>query len=272
MAQDFIGLAVTAVALFAAWKYKDQLVESINGMISGLNSIIPAAPGGGGGAVGGSATGQNIYPVISDLSGQGEVTLRGGGTSNRDNQSFPCDKCAREATWIFTPGSGGDWSIKLGSHGDEGGPEILIEMGNIDTDGGGGSWRCEGPHMDYADVSGGSGSLPAVGGSAQIGVKGISWPTGGNTIHHEIWLDPSGSGSNWSQVATFDGGSSCGNQIQCPVPGSCQDTLRLDNVNGHQFISRSLMEISAGAPATTAYAKKKRAFSARTNKLKRIRR
>ena len=211
----------------------------------------PAAPSGGGGGGGpSSVTGTNIYRVVGNIQSGGEVTLRGGGTSNRDNIGYPCNKCARESTWIFRPGSGGDWSLKLGSHGDEGGKETLIELGNIDTNGGGGEWRCEGPHMTYNNVTGGSGKAPAIGGRARVGAKAVTWPLGGNRIHHEIYMDMTGAGNNWQKIAQFDGAATGCNAITCPVPGGkCQDTLRLDNVKGHQFISRSVVEIVPGAGA-----------------------
>ena len=215
----------------------------------------PSGPSGGGPS---AATGTSVYKVVGSIASGGGVTLRGGGTSNRDNLGYPCNKCAREATWIFKPGTGGDYSLKLGSHGDEGGKETLIELGNIKTDSGGGEWQCEGPHMTYNGVSGGSGSGPAIGGKPKVGLKAVSWPTGATSVHHEIWYDETGSGGNWKKVAEFTGSASGCNAITCPVPGSkCQDTLRLDNVNGHQFMSRSIVEIvpgsaSGGAGKTTA--------------------
>lgn len=49
-------------------------------------------------------------------------------------------------------------------------------------------------------------------------------------------------------VAQFQGASSC-NPLSCPIPSgegcaSCQDTLRIDGPDGHQFISRSIVEIT----------------------------
>lgn len=221
-------------------------------------------PAGGGGSA--AATGTSIYKVVGPIAGKSEVTLRGGGTSNRDNVGFPCSKCARETTWIFKPGSGGDYSVKLGSHGSEGDPTTLIELGNIGTDSGGGKWQCEGPHMNYNDVNGGSGSGPAIGGKPRVGIKGISWPAGANAVHHEIWYDETGSGNNWKKIAEFTGQASGCNPITCPVPGaSCQDTLRLDNVQGHQFIARSCVEIvpnaRAGGPALAMRATTRRAYA-----------
>lgn len=206
----------------------------------------PAPSGGGGGS---TATGKTIYQAIGNIMTAGSgVTIRGGGSSFRDNIGYPCNKCAREATWIFKPGTGGDWSPKLGSHGDEGGKETLIELGNISINGTGGDWRCEGPHMTYNDVSGGSGSAPKIGGLARVGIKAVTWPLGGNRIHHELWWDQTGSGNNWKKFAEFNGAATGCNAITCPVPGSkCQDTMRLDNPSGHQFIARSMVEIRPGA-------------------------
>ena len=220
--------------------------------IRGGTKTVPAppAPTGGGGGGPSASTGTSIYKVVGSIASGGGVTLRGGGTSNRDNLGYPCNKCARESTWIFKPGTGGDYSLKLGSHGDEGGKETLIELGNIGTNSGGGEWKCEGPHMTYKGVSGGSGSGPAIGGKPRVGLKGISWPTGANAVHHEVWYDETGAGNSWKKVAEFTGSATGCNAITCPVPGSkCQDTLRLDNVQGHQFISRSIVEIVPGAGA-----------------------
>lgn len=194
-----------------------------------------------GAAVGDTVTGPNVYQVVSDLSGQGEVTIRGGGNSYRDNQSFDCSKCAREATWIFNPGGGEDASIKMGSHGDEGQGTSLIQYS---TDGQ--KWRCEGPHMTYSDLSG-EGSVPL--GSSVVGVKGVSWNVSGGTNHHEIWLNESGDGQSWTLVAMYEGGADGCTEMACPVPddgAGCQDTLRLDSPSGHEFISRTLHEITPG--------------------------
>ena len=170
---------------------------------------------------------------------------------------FDCSICNREATWTFVPGSGGDWSVKLGSHGGGSDNGSLIELGNVDVDGGGGNWRCEGPHMTYADVSGGTGSAPGIGGSQQVSVKAVTWSTGADTVHHEVWLDPSGSGTNWGEgpIATFDGSAEGCNAITCPVPSGeddahCQDTLRIDENSGHEFISHSFYEIVPEQRAT----------------------
>lgn len=77
--------------------------------------------------------------------------------------------------------------------------------------------------------------------TSEIGIKGISWNTGGVTEHHEIWVNSEGSaGNTWQLVATFDGQSAC-NPLSCPVPS--QDTLRIDGPDGHKFNSRSIVEI-----------------------------
>ena len=215
---------------------------------SGGGQQPPPSGGGGGGS---TATGTSIYQVVGEIAATGDTRISGESSSHRDNQGFDCSKCSREATWIFTPGSGGDWSIKMGSHGGGSDNGSLIELGNVDTDGGGGEWRCEGPHNSYGDVSGGSGSAPALGGKAKVGLKGITWSTGAETVHHEVWYDESGSGSNWAKVSTFDGSAGSCNAITCPVPSGtddahCQDTLRIDNNSGHEFISRSIVEIVPG--------------------------
>jgi hypothetical protein len=84
------------------------------------------------GFVGATAThvdGPNIYVVeatLPDDSNQNKAGSGGGtegcsntnaGDSYRDNQGFDCNECNREATWILTPSDSGDWSVKLGSHG-----------------------------------------------------------------------------------------------------------------------------------------------------------
>ena len=189
--------------------------------------------------------------MVGEIAATGDTRISGESSSHRDNQGFDCSKCNREATWIFTPGNGGDWSIKMGSHGEGSDSGSLIELGNVDTDGGGGEWRCEGPHNSYGDVSGGSGSGPALGGKAKVGLKGITWSTGAETVHHEVWYDESGGGSNWVKVSEFDVSAGSCNAIKCPVPSGtddahCQDTLRIDNNSGHEFIIRSLVEIVPG--------------------------
>ena len=172
------------------------------------------------------------------------------GSSWRDNVPFDCCICNRETTWILTPSDSGDWSVKLGSHGSNNDNGSLIEMGQICVDSGGGTWRCEGPHepQNYQDVSGGSASAPALAGMGKIGIKGISWPTGENQIHHEIWIDTTGSGTSWDQIGTFDGSPEGCNATGCPVPSgtggaSCQDTLRFDNGTVPGWESRRFDEI-----------------------------
>lgn len=202
-------------------------------------------PSGGGGS---NATGKTIYQVVSNIPAPPNVTIRGGGNSYRDNISYPCNKCAREATWIFRPGTAGDWSPKLGSHGDTGGKETLIELANIQMNGTGGDWQCEGPHMNYNKLSGGTGSAPRLAGKARVGIKAVTWPLPGNQVHHELWYDETGSGNNWQKFAEFSGAATGCTAITCPVPGNkCQDTMRLDNPSGHQFIARSMVEIKPGS-------------------------
>ena len=50
-----------------------------------------------------------VYPVVADTPRSGDFGYSDAndGTSFRDNVSFPCDKCNRETTWIFKPGTGG---------------------------------------------------------------------------------------------------------------------------------------------------------------------
>lgn len=56
MSQKYIDLAITAVALYAAWKYRDDIVAAINSAVGGLN----VAPGGG--APGATVQGDTPYP------------------------------------------------------------------------------------------------------------------------------------------------------------------------------------------------------------------
>jgi hypothetical protein len=142
-----------------------------------------------------------------------------------------------------------DVTVKMGSHGSASDETALISFGGIPYSGGGGSWKSEGPHGTDAGVSGspneGSVTLTT---TTKMGIKGISWNVSGATNHHEIWVNADGTGAEWEMVAQFQGESSC-NPLSCPVPSgengaSCQDTLRIDNPNGHQFISRSIVEIT----------------------------
>jgi hypothetical protein len=63
------------------------------------------------GAIVGETTvqGPNIYPIVGDIprSGNFGTSVADDGTSFRDNVSFPCNKCNRETTWFFIPGTGG---------------------------------------------------------------------------------------------------------------------------------------------------------------------
>jgi hypothetical protein len=164
-----------------------------------------------------------VYTVVSPAAiedGTG-LSVALGGTSFRDNQVFECSNCAREATWFFIPGTEGDMSIKMGSHGGSGDETALISLGNIPLPVGGGEWRCEGPHGNDQDLSGGSGSL-GLGGTQKIGLKGISWNVGGSTEHHEIWYNADGTGNTWTKMAEFEEASNC-NALACPVPEGTDD-------------------------------------------------
>jgi hypothetical protein len=93
-------------------------------------------------AIGATVPGPNVYPVVGDIPRSGEfgLSIANDGTSFRDNVSFPCDKCARESTWFFVPGSS-DWTVKMGSHGGGNDNGSLISFAAD-----GQRWRCEGPH------------------------------------------------------------------------------------------------------------------------------
>lgn len=243
-----------------------QMINQLGQMVGATDC--PAAPStgtGGGGTTtpppttgGGTVTGGHIYPVVGPIAPTENTRINqagsgtAGGNSERDNLGFDPSKCNRETTWIFKPGTGGDWSIKTGSHG---GSDIsLIEYSQVEIDGGGGAqWRCEGPEESYGSISGGSGEGqgPNIGGKAQVGLKSAVWSTGPNTVHQEVWYNENGDGNTWACVASYDGGAGSCNPITCPVPCSasnskCQDTLRIDNNSGHQFISSNIVEISPG--------------------------
>jgi len=219
-------------------------------------------PSRGGGS---AATGRNVYKVVGPIAPTSSTRINTAAdgdpaVSHRDNQGFACNKCNRETTWIFKPGSAGDWSIKMGSHGGGSDNASLIEFCQWHWDGsaksGGAGWRCEGPHNKYGKFRGGSGSAPNMMGKSKAGLKGISWPLGPNNMHHEIWYDPTGSGSNWGSgpIAIFDGSPSDCNPISCPVPDGednahCQDTFRIDEDGTHQFLSSSTVEIAPGQRA-----------------------
>ena len=248
-----------------------NIVNQIGQMVGASCAAAPPPTTGGGGTptgTGGTSTGTNIYPVVGPIADTGDTRISSagsgsGGSSERDNRGFDCSKCSRETTWIFVPGNGGDWSVKMGSHGRTGGSDddSIGAQWEQDFGSNGGGWRCEGPYGKFSDMSG-SGSGANISGSGQVGLKGISWSTGGNTMHHEVWFNETGDGQSWTQIATFDGTSPCGNPFKCPVPASgggahCQDTLRIDDNNGSKFISSSIVEISPGGTPTTAYTKAK---------------
>ena len=207
--------------------------------------------------------GPNVYPVVADTPRSGDFGYSDAndGTSFRDNVSFPCDKCNRETTWIFKPGTGGgggstgeDVTVKMGSHGSESDQTALIAFGAIPYSGGGGTWKSEGPHGNDGSVSGdvNEGSVDLTG-DQPMGIKGISWnidPAG--TQHHEIWINPAGTlEGTWTLAAQFTGTSDT-NPLTCPIPpdggGNCQDTLRLDGATptGYEFIERYQVEINQG--------------------------
>ena len=231
-----IVLIIVGIAALYLWK------KYGSGMAAPAAEEPPPADGNGDGA----ATGESVYQVVGPISPtDGTRVSEASNNSQRDNQGYDCSICNREATWIFNSGGGDDVSIKMGSHGDEGDETSLIEF---TTDGQ--RWRCEGPHMTYSDLDGGSGNLDL--GSTQVGVKGISWTTGSNASHHEIWFNADGSGSGWTKAAEWEGQASGCNEMTCPVPGgSCQDTLRMDDPpSGWEFISRSIVEIVPGQLAS----------------------
>ena len=98
-------------------------------------------------AIGETVTGPNIYTNLGDVprSGPFGLSVANDGTSFRDNVSFPCDKCARETTWFFIPGTGGgggstgeDLTVKMGSHGESSDQTALIGFGSIPLGGSGG--------------------------------------------------------------------------------------------------------------------------------------
>jgi hypothetical protein len=238
----FVILAIAI--LYILVRRHPGFIDWLKGLTGG--SFVGAA------AIGASVPGPNIYTNLGDIPRSGPFGLSeaSGGTSFRDNVSFPCDKCARETTWFVVPGNPGeggmDLSIKMGSHGGGNDNGALISFSQIPIGGSGGKWACEGPHGNDQDVSGGSGSVE-LGGAQKIGIKGISWNVGGDTEHHEIWYNADGTGGTWTKMAEFEGQSNC-NPLACPVPSGeddahCQDTLRIDDNSGHQFISRSIVEI-----------------------------
>jgi hypothetical protein len=213
------------------------------------------APASGGKA---TSTGKSVYPVVGPIAATGDSRISGSTSSHRDNQGFPPAKCNREATWIWVPGTGGDWSIKMGSHGSGGDNGSLIEWTEEFGTGGKARWRCEGPHPSYGSCSGGTATPLKISGSQPIGIKGISWTAGGAKSHHEIWIDRSGTGNGpWTKGPVFEGSCSC-NKMACPVPAGgggahAQDTLRVDKNSGHKFISRSMVEIKPGGAAAAKY-------------------
>jgi hypothetical protein len=113
-----IVIFIVGLAYFIFIK-NPQLLNRLLGKGSGFVGITAT--------VGETKPGPNIYPSLGDIQRSGAFgwNIANDGTSFRDNVSFPCDKCARETTWFFTPGTGGgggstgeDVTVKMGSHGE----------------------------------------------------------------------------------------------------------------------------------------------------------
>lgn len=261
----FFVFLIVAIVMLIFLMRNPNFKNWLNQLFSGIGttpSQTGTTPSGGGQQ--GTVTGANIYPVIGPIAATGDTRHStagsgSGGGSERDNLGFDCSKCNRETTWIFVPGTGGDWSVKMGSHGRSGGSDddSIGSQWEENIGGGNGRWRCEGPYGKFSNMSG-SGTGASFSGSGQVGLKGVSWSTGSNTNHHEVWYNETGDGQTWTKIAEFDGTSPCGNPFTCPVPASgggahCQDTLRIDDNNGSKWVSSSIVEIdpSGGSKSGT---------------------
>jgi hypothetical protein len=229
--------------------------------------------GGGGGVVSGggtTSTGSSIYRKTGRTCGcsnEGEKTLhtsKGTCTTSRVN----CNNCGLqnyEATGIlqFTSdcSCGGDEAtIKhLGPDGHHSNnPGCCWEIGTV-TQGGKVGFNMEGPHPDTTNpkpekVLGNVGSLA----NKKIGMKSIVWKSG-TGFHHEIWVDPTGSGTSWKKYGQREVTSWGASKKTSTFPSNQQVEFRND-CKGAKWLSSSIVEISPGTKAGAVRAMKAKAM------------
>lgn len=281
MATDYAELAIVLVILYAAVKYKDQIVTAINNAIGQFNTgggIAPTpAPGGLGG---------QIYPC----SGQPCTQTSGGESEQGGDRKEPQVECGQnflnaDATvYIRTSGTINDTlSVKhRGPRHGGGVPESdmcnnihYINLGSNSTAAFG---KQAGHTAEYCEFSD---PIPAIPSGVWVGVKTVEWNEGSG-VHFQTWLDnPEGSGWKLVADAVDNGGSgSCQGPASAPYTVSpCAGShpvsigFRVDGLSGGgdvEFKNISVCEITPGAPTTAAYAKQIRAYHARKRKMLRI--
>lgn len=248
MAQDYIGLAVTMLALYAAFKHKDELVEMINGAIGGLN-VAPAPAGGGAPAAGG---GGSIDAGTSCPSGE---------TCAEDDQGrFDCDAAkgdSYESTWCGSF-SGDDLTIKMygpqhSSDGDCCWCVLHVKPDSGEFVGGG-----EGPHPSSNCEDKGSGE--SIGSTSNICVKAIIEP-GPHVIGYALV------NGAWKEMINYTGPCGC---------SETSDTKTGDQVtfrNDGSFDTTCATVKPYGGSVSSSFARRnkyRRAYIASLNKKRRL--
>jgi len=273
---NITNLAIYAVIGYFLLKNKDKVGQFLTGLVplpiggggGGTTTTAPSgggkggtSKGGGGGGVvsggGGSFTGTHIYKTTGkkcSCTNEGEKSLSchsgGGGVTVRGN----CNNCSLdnyEATGIlqFTGkcGCGGDEAtIKhLGPSHSKGNCcwsiSTVTQAGNV-------GFNQEGPHPDTTKPKpektlGNVGSLVG----KKVGIKSVIWK-GGSGWHQEVWVDASGSGSNWKKFGAKDF-SSWGATKTTSTKAPNQQVEFRNDCSGAKWLSLDVSEIVPGGAA-----------------------
>ncbi len=214
----------------------------------------------GGGTAGDSFVGTHIYKPTGkkcSCSAGKPQTIGCSGksvTSVRSN----CDGCALynvEATGMLqfagACGCGDEATIKhLGPNHQDG--NCCWHIATISQSGKVG-FNNEGPHPETTSPKpetaiGNVGSVA----NKKIGFKSIIWNQGGKW-HHEVWIDVTGSGSNWKKAAQMDF-TEWGNVKKSSTPASNQQIEFRCDCNDAKWLATEVVEIVPGATATGAEA------------------
>ena len=274
---NYVNLAIYLVIGYYLLKNKDKVGGLLTGLVplpvgggSGGSSGGGGTSSGGGAPASGSSTGTHIYQTTGRTCGcsnEGEKTLHtsgGNGVTVRAN----CNNCNLdnyEATGIvqFTsncPAGGNEATVKhLGPDGHHSNnPGCCWSISTVTQEGKIG-FNGEGPHPKTTkpkpeQTLGNAGSLA----NKKVGIKSIVWKAG-TGWHQEIWIDASGSGSNWKKYAAKDFSSWGANNKSSTRPANQQIEFRID-CHGAKWLANSIVEISPGTKAGAARAMKAKAM------------
>ena len=181
------------------------------------NSTGPPVPRGGSSGRSGTVNGPNVYKVIRPNAcgcvDEGEKVLHtDGGKCTGVTVRVNCNNCDLdnyEATGImqFTSDckcGGPEATIKMlgpAGHSSDN-PGCCWEIGTVNQNGAVG-FNMEGPHPKTSNPkpendgnAGNAGSLV----NKRVGIKSIVWKISSG-YHHEVWVDPTGSGTRWTRYA-----------------------------------------------------------------------